>query len=328
MSATAAAPILTVDDLVVEYQRKGQSPLRAVDGVSLDVRPGEVLGVVGESGCGKSTLARSIVAIAAPKEGAIVFDGVPVTPLKRRRRPAAQISLQMVFQDPYASLNPRRRVGLQVAEALRASAAVAGRALGGSAQIDRDVAELLERVGLSPNVASRYPHEFSGGQRQRIAIARVLATRPRMIVADEPVSALDASAQAQIANLLSDITRADGIALALISHDLAVVGAISDRVVVMYLGEIVEQGPTIDVWAQPRHPYTQALLAAIPIPDGSGRRPVSLRGEVPDPSNPPAGCRFHPRCPLATDRCRTQAPPDVALDGGRVARCWETERTA
>jgi peptide/nickel transport system ATP-binding protein len=327
-SATATgAPLLQVDDVVVSYARRGGEPVRAVAGVSLRIAPGEVLGIVGESGCGKSTLARAVTGLAAPTSGTITFDGHPVTPMGRRRRPAGLLPLQMVFQDPYTSLNPRRRVGAQVGEVVTARARAAGEKVT-AARVREESAEALERVGLPASAAGRFPHQFSGGQRQRVAIARALAGRPKLIVADEPVSALDASAQAQIANLLREITRDSGIGLAFISHDLAVVGALADRVAVMYLGEIVETGPTARVWNDPRHPYTRALLGAVPVPDGGGRRPTALAGEVPDPANPPAGCRFHPRCPLAVDRCATEAPPlgDRAAKGPRddAVACWVT----
>ena len=323
MSATATEPMLRARDVVVEYARKGADPVRAVAGVSVEVGAGEVLGIVGESGCGKSTLARAITGLTRTAAGHIEFAGTTVTPLRRRRRPAELLPLQMVFQDPYTSLNPRRRVGPQIAEVIRAHARARGVARPDAAGERAEIEDVLDRVGLPASAADRYPHQFSGGQRQRIAIARVLAGRPRMIVADEPVSALDASAQAQVANLLRDITRESGIALAFISHDLAVVGALADRVAVMYLGRVVETGPIEQIWNRPAHPYTQALLGAVPTPDGTGRRPLALAGEVPDPSNPPTGCRFHPRCPIAVDRCRTDEPAAERSGPDASVACWE-----
>ncbi|MGW0809307.1 ABC transporter ATP-binding protein [Nonomuraea sp. NPDC002799] len=295
--------LLTVDDLVVEHRSPGRPVVRAVAGASLTVRPGEVVGLVGESGCGKSTLARAVCGLNPITEGSIAFDGEPVTPLGLRRRKLTGI--QMVFQDPYASLNPRRRVGDQIADGLRTS---------------RDTtstpADLLERVGLPRDFAGRHPHEFSGGQRQRIAIARALAARPRLLIGDEPISALDASAQSQVARLMRDLAVDAGAGLLFISHDLSVVRLIADRIAVMYLGKIVEVGDTAEVWAEPRHPYTRALLGAIPKPDGLGVLPAELPGDVPDPANPPRGCRFSPRCPLVMDVCREREP-----DFGPVA-CW------
>ncbi|MGI5271292.1 ABC transporter ATP-binding protein [Nonomuraea sp. CA-218870] len=295
--------LLKIDDLVVEHRTPGRPVVRAVAGASLEVNAGEVVGLVGESGCGKSTLARAACGLNRAASGSITFEGTPVTPLGLRRR--TMTGIQMVFQDPYASLNPRRRVGDQIADGLRVAGDTAS-----------SPADLLERVGLPRDFASRHPHEFSGGQRQRIAIARALAARPRLLIGDEPISALDASAQSQVATLMRDLAVGSGAGLLFISHDLSVVRLIADRIAVMYLGRIVEVGDTAEVWADPRHPYTRALLGAIPKPDGMGVLPAELPGDVPDPAEPPPGCRFHPRCPLVMDVCRVKEP-----EFGPVA-CW------
>jgi oligopeptide/dipeptide ABC transporter ATP-binding protein len=284
--------------------------LQAVDGVSLSVQEGETLGLVGESGCGKSTLARCIVRLHEPTAGTIRFDGQDITRLSARRLRALRRDLVMVFQDPQASLNPRKRVDEIVGMPLRIHGMASGAAL------RTRVGELLELVGLSPSHAQRYPHEFSGGQRQRIGLARALATNPRLVVCDEPVSALDVSIQAQILNLLRDLQRELRLTLVFIAHDLGVVRHVSDRVAVMYLGRIVEIAPVDELYAHPVHPYSEALLSAVPVPDpdvlDSG---IVLEGDVPSPIDPPAGCRFHPRCRYATDVCRVEDPPLTAEDG-------------
>ncbi|MFC8131869.1 ABC transporter ATP-binding protein [Streptomyces sp. NPDC057302] len=295
--------LLSIDDLVVEHRSPGRPAVRAVAGAGLTVAPGEVVGLVGESGCGKSTLARAVCGLHAAAGGSITFDGRPVTPLGLRRRELTGI--QMVFQDPYASLNPRRRVGEQIADGLRVRSGAPD-----------TPADLLERVGLPRSFAARHPHELSGGQRQRVAIARALAARPRLLIGDEPISALDASAQSQVATLMRDLAVDAGAGLLFISHDLSVVRLIADRTAVMYLGKIVEVGETSALWASPQHPYTQALLRAIPHPDGLGTLPAELAGDVPDPADPPSGCRFHPRCPHAIELCRLKEP-----DFGPAA-CW------
>ena len=303
--------LVEASGLCVDYGRGG-ARVRAVDGVDLTVGPGEILGLVGESGCGKSTLGRAIVGLEPAAEGRVTFAGAGVAPLGRRKRPDSLRKLQMVFQDPYSSLNPRRSVGALIAD---------GVVLGGGTKqaAAQRVVELLDRVGLPADAAEKYPHEFSGGQRQRIAIARTLAADPAALVADEPISALDASAQAQVANLLGDLVRQTGLALVFISHDLSVVRQIADRVAVMYLGRIIEIGATERVWADPVHPYTQALISAIPRADGAGILPIDLPGDVPDPAAPPTGCRFHPRCPIAEDRCRVADPRPVFVDEREVA---------
>ena len=307
---------LEIRDLEVAYERRGGEPVRAVVDASLAVGRGEIVGLVGESGCGKSTLARAAVGLIRPTGGTIVFEGRELPALDRGARSREAARLQMVFQNPYASLNPRRRIGRQIADAL----AILG--LAGRDERPRRAQDLLERVGLPASAASRYPHEFSGGQRQRIAIARALAADPSVLVLDEPLSSLDASAQAQIANLLVDLSHNLGLGLLLISHDLGIVHQVADRVCVMYLGEIVEEGGTDEVWAWPLHPYTEALIHAIPHPDGRRFMPEALPGEVPDPARPPAGCRFHPRCPLAFDRCTHDHPALEEVVDGRAAACW------
>ncbi|MEV0091239.1 ABC transporter ATP-binding protein [Streptomyces sp. NPDC050738] len=294
--------LLRIEDLAVEHRTPGRPAVRAVAGVDLTVARGEVVGLVGESGCGKSTLARAVCGLHPTAGGSITFDGRPVTPLGLRRRTLTGI--QMVFQDPYSSLNPRRRVGDQIADGLRVSGDPV------------TPADLLERVGLPREFADRHPHEFSGGQRQRIAIARALAARPSLLIGDEPISSLDASAQSQVATLMRDLAVDAGTGLLFISHDLSVVRLIADRIAVMYLGRIVETGETASVWSSPQHPYTQALLRAVPHPDGLGNLPAELPGDVPDPADPPSGCRFHPRCPHAMDICRLKEP-----DFGPAA-CW------
>jgi oligopeptide/dipeptide ABC transporter ATP-binding protein len=251
-----------------------------------------------------------------PVSGSVRFEGREVKPLTRGARPRELARLQMVFQNPFSSLNPRRKVGDQIGAAL----AVLG--LERRSQRRGRVAELLNRVGLPPAAASGYPHEFSGGQRQRIAIARALAANPSVIVLDEPLASLDASAQAQIANLLGALARDLDLGLLLISHDLAIVRHVADAVVVMYLGVIAERAPTRELWATPLHPYTEALIAAVPHADGAGTLPEALPGEVPDPSRPPSGCRFHPRCPYAFDRCPVEVPPLMDLAPRRAASCW------
>jgi peptide/nickel transport system ATP-binding protein len=303
--------VLELAGVAVEYGRRGQR-VRAVDGVDLTVARGEIVGLVGESGCGKSSLARAAVGLEPLAAGAATFEGRPVTPLGRRRRPDYLRGLQMVFQDPYESLNPRRQVGEIIADGVR---------LGGGSHADglARAAELLDRVGLPASAADSYPHEFSGGQRQRIAIARTLAAQPDCLIADEPISALDASAQAQIANLLGDLVADTGVGLVLVSHDLSVVRQVAHRVAVMYLGRIVEIGDTETVWGDPRHPYTEALVAAIPRADGAGVLPADLPGDVPDPASPPSGCRFHPRCPIAQDSCREQDQRLAPVAGREIA---------
>lgn len=305
-------PVLQLSAVAVEYGRRGQR-VRAVDGVDLTVRRGEIVGLVGESGCGKSSLARAAVGLEPLAAGTVTFEGQLVPHLARRRRPEYLRGLQMVFQDPYESLNPRRKVGDLIAD---------GVTLGGGSRKEglHRASELLEHVGMPSAAVHSYPHEFSGGQRQRIAIARTLATRPSCLIADEPISALDASAQAQVANLLAALVDADNLGLILVSHDLSVVRQVADRVAVMYLGRIVEVGDNQTVWANPQHPYTQALMAAIPQADGAGILPVDLPGDVPDPADPPTGCRFHPRCPIAEESC-SHLDQRLAEVAGREIAC-------
>jgi oligopeptide/dipeptide ABC transporter ATP-binding protein len=300
---------LELRDVVVDYERRGGGLVRAVAGASISVDAGQIVGLVGESGCGKSTLARAAVGLVPVTAGSVRFEDRNVTPLTRHARPADLVRLQLVFQNPYSSLNPRRKVGSQIGDGRTSAAATT-------------VPELCELVGLPANAERRYPHEFSGGQRQRIAIARALAANPSVIVLDEPLASLDASAQAQLANLLVNLSRELGLGLLLISHDLAIVRHVADTVSVMYLGVMVETGPTEPVWTLPLHPYSEALIAAVPHPDGTGFLPESLPGEVPDPAHPPSGCRFHPRCPYAFDRCPAEDPPLVRLAGDRAAACW------
>lgn len=305
--------VLEIRNVSVEYRRSDHSLVTAVNNVNLTLKAGEILGLVGESGCGKSSLGSAAVGLTPISTGVITFEENPVKTLARGSRPARLLPLQMIFQDPYASLNPRRKIGDQLADGL------VNNGVDKATAHDRSAA-LLERVGLTRFVVDRYPHEFSGGQRQRIAIARALSASPTAIVADEPISALDASAQAQVANLLVELVRETGMGMIFISHDLGVVRQISDRTAVMYLGKLVEVGATADIWARPGHPYTKALIRAVPRADGLGIMPLELAGEVPDPRFPPSGCRFHPRCPLVTPVCSINEPQmEVLSDDRRVA---------
>jgi len=293
--------------------------VRALDGVSLSVRRGETLGIVGESGCGKSTLARVIMRLLEPTSGRIVFDGADLTRLSERELRPFRRELQMIFQDPYASLNSRKRVGAIVSEPLEVHS------MGTEAERKRRVQDLLDVVGLNPEHYNRFPHEFSGGQRQRIGVARALAVNPKLIVADEPVSALDVSVQAQILNLLRDLQTEFGLTYVFIAHDLSVVRHISDRVAVMYLGKVAELAESRDLYAGPKHPYTGALLSAVPVANprvGRRRSAFVLGGDVPNPINPPSGCRFHPRCPRAQPSCSESDPPLVELRAGHQAACF------
>ncbi|UFU03182.1 ABC transporter ATP-binding protein [Ruania suaedae] len=305
---TPRAAALEVTDLEVTFHSRGRGRVHAVDGVSLSVARGEVVGLVGESGCGKSSLARAVVGLERVSGGAVRLDGSPVQPVGWRTR--SDVRVQMVFQNPYSSLNPRRTIGSQIRDGIPAAA-------GDPAA---EVADLLTRVGLPAEAAERYPHQFSGGQRQRVAIARALAPRPEILIADEPVTALDASAQAQIVTLLTSLVRDLDVGMLFISHDLALVRQIADRTAVMYLGRIVEDGPTDAVWRSPAHPYTGALVEAIPRISTEATLPAALAGEVPDAAHVPTGCRFRPRCAAAMDLC-TDEPPVVRL-GERSTACW------
>jgi peptide/nickel transport system ATP-binding protein len=322
--AGGSAPLLQAID-VKKYFRVGKSVIpgqhktvHAVDGVSLEVWPGETLGLVGESGCGKSTLGRCLMRLYELTAGQVILNGTDISDLSQRRLRPLRRQMQMVFQDPYASLNPRRRVGDLIAEPLR----VHGRL--DRAAIDRRLNDLMALVGLHADHLQRFPHEFSGGQRQRIGLARALALEPKLIVADEPVSALDVSIQAQIVNLLADLQERLALTYIFIAHDLSVVRQVSSRIAVMYLGAIAETGPTDRVYGHPAHPYTEALISAVPVPeiDRPGRRErIVLTGDVPSAMNPPPGCRFNPRCRYATDRCRTERPVLRPLADGRQVAC-------
>ena len=300
-------PLLQVRGLSKSFEVSGglgrRARLQAVAEVDLELAAGETLGLVGESGCGKSTLARLILRLIEPDAGEIRFEGRDVRALSRAELRTLRRRMQIVFQDPFASLNPRMTVGEIVGEGLLVHRLASG------AELEKRVAELLDTVGLSPDQAARYPHEFSGGQRQRIGIARALALEPRLVVADEPVSSLDVSIQAQILNLLLELQQRFGLAYLFISHDLRVVRHLSRRVAVMYLGRVVENAPAERLYEHPQHPYTQALLSAVPVPEpGAGRRRIVLSGDVPSPLDPPSGCPFHPRCPKAIERCSVERP--------------------
>ncbi len=290
--------------------------VKAVEEVSFTVKPGEVVGLVGESGSGKTTVGRALLRLIEPTSGEIFFKGVDLARLPRAQMRAYRKEMQIIFQDPYASLNPRMTVGAIIGEALRIHRLAQGRAR------DERVAELLERVGLSPSHMRRYPHEFSGGQRQRVGIARALAVDPAFIVADEPVSALDVSIQAQVVNLLQDLKEDLGLALLFIAHDLAVVEYISDTVIVMYLGRIMEKASAKELYANPIHPYTEALLSAIPTPDPTVKRErILLRGDIPSPIDPPSGCVFRTRCPIAIEECKHIVPPLEEVAPGHFKAC-------
>jgi len=294
------------------FIRKQVATVKAVDGVDLTLKKGEILGLVGESGCGKSTLGRTILQLIPPTEGTVILEGRHLNRLSKDELREARADFQMIFQDPYATLNPRMTVYDTLAEAIASHRKVP------SSEMPQRVADLMKKVGLSPRFIKKYPHEFSGGQRQRIAIARALAVEPKLIVADEPVSALDVSIQAQIINLLGKLSREMHLTLIFISHDLSVVKHISDRIAVMYLGRIVELGPATQVFERPLHPYTMALVSAVPIPDPEKERKrqrIILQGDPPSPTNIPSGCPFHPRCPfIDPDRCTKIVPEFESLD--------------
>jgi peptide/nickel transport system ATP-binding protein/oligopeptide transport system ATP-binding protein len=320
-----AEPLVEVRGLVKHFpltrgvliQRK-VGAVQAVDGVSLDVRRGETLGIVGETGCGKSTTARLIMRLLDPTAGEIRFDGQDITNLKGSRLKAIRREMQMIFQDPYSSLNPRKTIGATIGQPFAIHGLLAGKG-----ERKRAVQELMETVGLNPEHYNRYPHEFSGGQRQRIGVARALALKPKLLIADEPVSALDVSIQAQVLNLLREMQRELGLTLVFIAHDLSVVRHMCDRVAVMYLGRVVEIGPGDALYDFPRHPYTGALLSAVPIADPSlraGDRQL-LSGDVPSPANPPRACRFHTRCAKAQELCSQEDPPLQDKGTGTEAAC-------
>jgi peptide/nickel transport system ATP-binding protein len=302
------------------FQREREY-VHAVDGVSLQVRKGETLGLVGETGCGKSTLARCVAKLYDVTSGTITFDGTDITRLSAGRMRPFRREIQMIFQDPYGSLNPRRRVGSIIGDPFAIHRTATG------AERKARVQHLMELVGLNPEHYNRFPAEFSGGQRQRIGVARALAFTPKLIICDEPVSALDVSIQAQILNLLSDLQRELGLTYVFIAHDLSVVRHVSNRVAVMYLGKIAEEAPVEDMWGHSRHPYTDALLSAVPLPDPDHalqRERIILAGDVPSPINPPSGCRFHPRCPKARQECVTSVPeliPRLGDGAGHVVAC-------
>jgi peptide/nickel transport system ATP-binding protein/oligopeptide transport system ATP-binding protein len=311
---TPGAPLLIADNLIKHYKsRDGHGIARAVDGVSLSLERGETLGIVGESGCGKSTLARMLLRLIEPTSGRIIFDGEDVLALKSRRLRRLRRNMQIVFQDPYASLDPRMSIGQIIAEPLDIHG------IGTPPDRRRKVENLLHMVGLDYSAFKRYPHEFSGGQRQRIGIARAIALEPQLLILDEPVSALDVSIQSQILNLLIEIKSRLNLSYIFISHDLSVVEHVSDRVLVMYLGRIVEEGTAAEVLREPRHPYTEALVSAVPGARAEGR--IVLKGDPPSPEAVPAGCRFHPRCPKVFDICHTVAPPSIGAAGKARVEC-------
>ena len=317
MSATNdETPLLSIRGLTKHFAGRNGMIVHAVVDVSFDIRRGTTVGLVGESGSGKTTAGRSILRLVEPTSGQAIFDGTDIFALKQREMKAWRKRLQIVFQDPYSSLNPRMRIDAIIGEALDARGFPRG------AKRRERVSELLTLVGLSPDYARRFPHEFSGGQRQRIGIARALAVEPDFIVADEPVSALDVSVQAQVLNLLGELQQNLGLTMLFIAHDLSVVEYLCDDVVVMYLGRVMERGPSRQVYAHPRHPYTRALLATAPVPDPKRKRThVPLQGDIPSPLNPPSGCVFRTRCPMAIEACAQVVPPVEHLGGDHHVAC-------
>jgi len=322
MSAPAPAPLLEVRGLKKHFPiRRGvfsrvSGYVRAVDGVDLTLHPGETLGLVGESGSGKTTTGRCILRLLEPTSGSVLFDGVDLLSLSGAQMRRMRRQIQVIFQDPYSSLNPRMRVGTIVGEPLAIHRIAKG------SEREHRVADLLVKVGLDPIVMRRYPHEFSGGQRQRIGIARALALKPKLIICDEPVSALDVSVQAQVVNLLMDLQEEFALTYLFIAHDLSVIEHISDRVAVMYLGKIVEVAEAERLYRDPQHPYTRALLSAVPVPDPEAvSNRIALKGDLPSPANPPSGCAFHPRCPVAVEVCPRLEPRLLDSGGGHLASC-------